>query len=123
MDTYISPDSPVRLINRVVDRLDLTAVTERYAGGGCSCYSPQMLLKVLFYGYLNKEQYIDGTKMESQANRHAFVRKKSKLRNGKSKLRNDKSKLRNGKSKLRISTGNQFITSFDFFPGAVKKAS
>jgi transposase len=53
IDSYISSDSPVRLINAVVDQLDLTEVMESYAGGGCSCYSPRMLLKVLFYGYLN----------------------------------------------------------------------
>ena len=53
IDSYIATDAPVRLINSVVDQLDLTEVMESYAGGGCSCYSPRMLLKVLFYGYLN----------------------------------------------------------------------
>jgi transposase len=53
IDSYIASDAPVRLINAVVDQLDLTEVMESYAGGGCSCYSPRMLLKVLFYGYLN----------------------------------------------------------------------
>jgi transposase len=53
MDSYITVDAPVRLISSVVDQLDFTEVMERYTGGGCSCYSPRMLLKVLFYGYLN----------------------------------------------------------------------
>jgi transposase len=140
MDFYIAADSPVRLISHIVDQLDLSEVMESYSGGGCSCYSPRMLLKVLFYGYLNnlyscrkiarameenihymwlsgkqfpkyntinnfrsnhlknsinslftqvvillvdmgyltlKEQYIDGTKMESRANKYTFVWRKS----------------------------------------------
>lgn len=144
MDAYIAADSPVRLINSVVDQLDLSEVLESYSGGGCSCYSPRMLLKVLFYGYLNnlyscrkiarameenihylwlfgkqfpkyntinnfrslhlkeavhelftqvvvllvdmgyltlKEQYIDGTKLESRAHKYTFVWKKSVEKN------------------------------------------
>jgi transposase len=53
IDSYIADDDPVRIIDTIVDQLDLTEVMESYAGGGCSCYSPRMLLKVLFYGYLN----------------------------------------------------------------------
>jgi transposase len=53
IDSYIADDAPVRLINSVVDQLDLTEVMDSYTGGGCSCYSPRMLLKILFYGYLN----------------------------------------------------------------------
>ena len=144
IDSYIAADSPVRLINTIVDQLDLSEVMESYSGGGCSCYSPRMLLKVLFYGYLNniyscrkiakamtenihymwlsgkqfpkyntinnfrslhlkdtvnglfiqvvlmlvdmgyitlKEQFIDGTKLESRANRYTFVWRKSVEKN------------------------------------------
>jgi transposase len=144
MDSYIASDSPVRLISTIVDQLDLSEVMESYAGGGSSCYSPRMLLKVLFYGYLNnvyscrkiakamsenihymwlsgkqfpkyntinnfrslhlkdtvnglfiqvvlmlvdmgyitlKEQFIDGTKLESRANRYTFVWRKSVEKN------------------------------------------
>ena len=140
LDSCIATDAPVRLISWIVDQLDLTSVMESYSGGGCSCYSPRMLLKVLFYGYLNnlyscrkiarameenihymwlsgkqfpkyntinnfrslhlkdtindlftqvvlllvdmgyltlKEQYIDGTKLESRANKYTFVWRKS----------------------------------------------
>ncbi len=53
MDTYIAAGSPARLINSIVDQLDISSVMGTYEGGGCSSYSPRMLLKVLFYGYLN----------------------------------------------------------------------
>jgi len=140
IDTYIADTHPVRLVSSIVDQLDLSSIMESYLGGGCSCYNPRMLLKVLFYGYLNnvyscrkiakamkeniyymwlsgkqfpeyttinhfrshhlketvnelftqivlmlvemghltiKEQFIDGTIVESKANRYTFVWRKS----------------------------------------------
>lgn len=53
LDENISSDSPVRLINTVVDELDISSLLSTYAGGGSSNYHPRMLLKVLFYAYLN----------------------------------------------------------------------
>jgi len=140
LDENIPEHSPVRLINKVVDELDLRLLMSSYKGGGCSNYHPRMMLKVLFYAYMNniyscrkiekvmqenihymwlsgrqypsfstinrfrsehiKEcinslfvqvvemlvelgyvslevQYIDGTKIESVANKYTFVWKKS----------------------------------------------
>jgi transposase len=42
-----------RLIDQVVEKLDISAITVLYKGGGASSYHPKMLLKILFYGYLN----------------------------------------------------------------------
>jgi transposase len=53
LDDQISSESPVRLINQVVDQLDITPVMETYEGGGTTSYHPRMMLKVLFYGYMN----------------------------------------------------------------------
>jgi transposase len=44
---------PVRLINSVIDKLDLTTILNTYVGGGSSSYHPRLLLKVLIFGYLN----------------------------------------------------------------------
>jgi transposase len=44
----------VRVVNQVVDRLDLSAVINQYEGGGTSAYHPKMLTKVLLYGYAMK---------------------------------------------------------------------
>ena len=140
IESYIPEDASVRLVNQVVDQLDISEVLSSYKGGGSSCYSPRMLLKVLFYAYMNnvyscrriekqmsenihymwlsgkqfpkyntinnfrshhlkntinqlftqvvlllvdmgyitlKEQYVDGTKMESRANKYTFVWRKS----------------------------------------------
>lgn len=44
----------VRVVNTVIDRMDISAIINKYAGGGTSAYHPRMLLKVLLYGYCMK---------------------------------------------------------------------
>lgn len=53
LDHNIAEDSPVRLVNQVVENLDITAIEKTYSGGGTSAYHPRMMLKVLFYAYMN----------------------------------------------------------------------
>ena len=142
MDIFsrIPENHPVRLVNQVVEELDISVLLEQYKGGGTTAYHPKMMLKVLFYSYFStiyscrkiakalnenihfmfiagnstpdfrtindfrgkilKEhintlftevvkmlmemgyvtldvQYIDGTKIESSANRYTFKWKKS----------------------------------------------
>lgn len=135
------PDNhPVRLVDKVVDGLDLSSIISNYKGGGTSSFHPRMMVKILFYSYLSNVyscrkiekalqeniyfmwlsgnstpdfrtindfrgkrlktqihglfaevvkllqelnfvsldmQYIDGTKIESAANRYTFVWRKS----------------------------------------------
>lgn len=52
LDEYIGENDPVRLVSQVVDQLDLGVVIESYKGGGTSSFSPRMMIKVLFYGYM-----------------------------------------------------------------------
>lgn len=48
------PDNhPVRLVDLVVDQLDITEIIKKYKGGGTSAYHPRMMVKVLFYSYLS----------------------------------------------------------------------
>ncbi len=44
---------PVRLIDSVVDSLDISQITKHYKGGVTSAYHPRMMIKVLFYSYLS----------------------------------------------------------------------
>ena len=48
----IPSNHPVRLVNQVVDRLDIEDIITTYKGGGTTSYHPRMLIKVLFYAYL-----------------------------------------------------------------------
>lgn len=49
----IPENHPVRLIDKIVDSLDISDILKQYKGGGASAYHPKMMLKVLFYAYLS----------------------------------------------------------------------
>lgn len=143
MDENIPDHAPVRVLDRIIDGLDLSDLIATYESGGTSPYHPRMLVKVVFYAYMNnvyscrkiekllqenihymwlsgnqypsystinrfrserlkdcvnalfvqvvlllveegqltlETQYIDGTKIESVANKYTFVWKKNVLR-------------------------------------------
>jgi transposase len=52
VESLISENHPVRLINRVIDELDISPILSMYPGGGSSSYHPRMMLKVLVYAYV-----------------------------------------------------------------------
>ena len=143
IDKDIAPDDPVRLVNAVVDSLDMERIYSLYYDRGASPYHPRMMLKVIIYGYMNNiyscrkmenalkrdvhfiwlagydqpdhktinnfrnrvkdeidnvftqlvlilaerglisldVEYIDGTKIESKANKYTFVWKKTVVKN------------------------------------------
>ena len=143
IDKDIAPDDPVRLVNAVVDGLDMGRIYSLYYDHGASPYHTRMMLKVIIYSYMNniyscrkmenalkrdvhfiwlagydqpdhktinnfrnrvKEEidnvftqlvlilaergfisleveYIDGTKIESKANKYTFVWKKTVVKN------------------------------------------
>ena len=139
-EELIPVNHPARVINSIIDRIDISDILKTYNGGGNSCFNPKSMLKILIFAYLNnihssrkieqqlKEnilymwlggcikpyfrtinlfrskrlkdsfagiftqvvkllhdygfvsldvQYIDGTKIESMANKYTFVWKKS----------------------------------------------
>ncbi len=49
----IPENHPVRLMNEVVDKLNIEHIIGQYIGGGTSSFHPRMLVKVLFYAYLS----------------------------------------------------------------------
>ena len=143
IDRNIAENDPVRLVNHVVDRLNLENFNRLYKERGRSPYHPRMMLKVILYAYMSNiyscrkiekallrdvhfiwlagyeqsdfitinrfrnrvkdeidnvftqlvlilaerglvsldVEYIDGTKIESKANKYTFVWKKTVVRN------------------------------------------
>jgi len=53
LEDKIPDNAPVRLVNQIVDQLDISQVINTYKGGGTSAYSPRMMLKLVIYAYLN----------------------------------------------------------------------
>src|SRR3989338_8742420 len=47
----ISPDHPARLINQIIDEMDLSFIENTYSSLGQRAYHPKMLFKVLVYAY------------------------------------------------------------------------
>jgi transposase len=43
---------PVRVVNEVIERIDISELEASYKGGGTSSYHPRMLTKVVVYGYI-----------------------------------------------------------------------
>ena len=53
LDELISTSHPVRIVSRVLDKIDIDPLIKKYKGGGASSFHPRMLLKVLVYAYIN----------------------------------------------------------------------
>lgn len=53
-DEIIPKEHLVRVVNRVVDKIDITPLLENYKGGGTSSYHPKMMLKIIVYAYAEK---------------------------------------------------------------------
>ncbi|WP_201300989.1 IS1182 family transposase [Sunxiuqinia indica] len=66
LDEFIPESAPVRLVNNIVDDLDITPILKSYKSGGCNGYHPRMLLKVIFFSYLSN--IFSCRKMESALN-------------------------------------------------------
>ncbi len=59
---FILDNDPVRVLNAIVDNLDISFIESTYKSGGCNSYHPRMLLKVVLYAYL--QNIYSGRKME-----------------------------------------------------------
>ncbi len=49
----IALNHPVRLVNQIVDQLNIDDILSTYKGGGTSSFHPRVMIKILFYSYLN----------------------------------------------------------------------
>lgn len=54
LSELIGSNHLVRVVNDVVEAMNITALINQYEGGGTSAYNPRMLLKVLLYAYCSK---------------------------------------------------------------------
>ena len=52
-DELIAQDHPVRIVNQVLEKIDMEPLLKKYTGGGSSSFHPRMLLKVLVFAYIN----------------------------------------------------------------------
>ena len=53
-EDFIPENHLVRVVNTVVDSLELKPLYDRYKEGGCPAYHPRMMLKVMIYSFSQK---------------------------------------------------------------------
>lgn len=53
LEELIGKTHAVRVVNSVIDKIDIGPLVDTFKGGGTSSYHPAMLLKVLVYAYLS----------------------------------------------------------------------
>jgi transposase len=53
LNDLVGEEHPVRVVNAVLDKVDIREIIKQYRPGGTSSYHPRMLLKVMVYGYIN----------------------------------------------------------------------
>lgn len=51
-DDLVPMNHPVRIVNTILDGIDVSSLEVSYKGGGTSSYHPKVLLKILVYAYL-----------------------------------------------------------------------
>ena len=53
LDELIPATHRVRVVNAIIESLDVDGILRTYRGGGNSCFHPRQMLKILVYAYLN----------------------------------------------------------------------
>ena len=53
LEEKIPATHSVRIVNTVIDNLNVDSILDSYRGGGNSCFHPRQMLKILVYAYLN----------------------------------------------------------------------
>lgn len=66
LDEMVPSNHKARVVNAVIDKLDISAIEGKYKVGGTSIYHPRMLLKVITYAYLDNTY--SGRRMETLLN-------------------------------------------------------
>jgi len=53
LNDLVAADHPVRIVNAVLDKVDISPIIKQYRPGGTSSYHPRMLLKLIVFAYIN----------------------------------------------------------------------
>lgn len=53
LDEFIPKNHIVRVVDAVIDHLDISEILSTYRGGGNSAFNPKMMLKILVFAYLS----------------------------------------------------------------------
>ena len=99
LSTLVPEDHPVRVLNKIIDQLDLTELLGEYSVRGASNFHPRMMLKVWIYGYLNN--IYSSRKLEASLKENIYMMWLSGMQRPD---HNTLNRLRSGKLKPHIKT-------------------
>lgn len=54
LEELIPQEHMVRVVNEMIDQIDLAPLKSQYKGGGTSAYHPRMMMKVIIYAYTQR---------------------------------------------------------------------
>jgi len=69
-EELIPSEHPVRIVNQVIEDINIDPLMKQYKSLGCSSYHPRLMMKVLVYGYLCN--IYSSRKMESAVKENIF---------------------------------------------------
>ena len=52
LEDFIAEDHIGRILNDIIDAIDITTLEAKYSKDGCPAYHPRLLIKILLYGYM-----------------------------------------------------------------------
>jgi transposase len=52
LEDFIAEDHISKILNDIIDAIDITTIESKYSEEGCPAYHPRLLLKILLYGYM-----------------------------------------------------------------------
>jgi len=52
LDSFVPENHIARILNDIIDAVDITAIESTYSENGSSAYHPRLMLKILLYGYM-----------------------------------------------------------------------
>lgn len=70
LDELVPAQHPVRVVNQVIESIDISLLLKNYKSGGTSSYHPKMLLKVMVYAYMTN--IYSSRKMENALRENVF---------------------------------------------------
>ena len=54
VDELIPENHIVRIVDSIIRNMDITPLIKKYKGGGTSSFHPEMMLKIMVFGYINR---------------------------------------------------------------------
>ena len=54
LDEFVPKNHISRVLNDLIEHVDIGSIESTYSDNGCPAYNPRLLLKILLYGYLLK---------------------------------------------------------------------